>query len=340
MKFMMLAAGRGARLKPITEKIPKPAMPLLNVPMMFYPVQYLPPEAKIILNTFHLEDVLKKTLAKHAKNFGAEVISDGPALLGSGGGIKNAEAFLKGDGNFCVFNSDSIFLADNPGFVERAKEFHLKNKALATLVVIEDPRIESQGWGAIWEDKNGKVVALGKSRPPDAINGFHFVGFMIVSDKIFKFLPPGESHVFEDGFIPAMMAGELVQTYKTSGRWFETGNAADYLASTRFLIKELQNNSQYLMGLQRQFHPQFRLFTKNSIFDKPMNTSALDCLLTSEQFSVGGGVKLEGFAVLGDQVSIGAGCHIANAVLLDGATVPKNSVIRNQIIGCQAPAVR
>lgn len=166
MKYMILAAGQGTRLKPVTDKIPKSIVPLLNVPMIFYPHQYFC-SGEIMVNAFHLEQTLRRTLEKHAKNFGAEIISDGNILRGSGGGLKNAEDFFKDVDHLTLVNADSVFLSDDPDFLKKAEEEHKKNNALATIVVIEDARVKSQGWGAIWTDNQNKFMIWVKNNPAE-----------------------------------------------------------------------------------------------------------------------------------------------------------------------------
>lgn len=330
MKLMLLAAGLGTRLRPVTDKIPKPAVPLLTVPMIFYPFYHFNNLNQVVVNTFHLPDVLKNTLQKQSRNFSAQIISDGNQVLGTGGGIKNAENYLKGDDNFFVANSDSVFLPSKQDFMEQAKELHIKNKALATLVVIEDARVKTKNWGAVWVDKKDNILTVGKNKPSDSNHGYHYVGFLVLNEKIFDFLPSGVSNIFDDGIMPALRAGEKVQIFKTSGAWFETGNPDEYLESTQLLLQAYLDGNNYLHSLLKNFSPHHKFFSGST--NLPINASELHHLLIQDAVGWGGGNKFEGFVVLGNNITLGSGCHIKNSVILDNVIIDKNSKISNQII--------
>src|SRR5690349_23119 len=136
MNLQILSAGLGTRLRPITEKIPKPALPVLNVPMFFYSLHYFDKKNfnNIVVNTFHLENVLKSEISKYDGDL--LFISDGKEVLGTGGGIENVRETLEGDDYFWVANGDCIFLSDDE-FVQNAEKNHRLKKPIATLVVME-----------------------------------------------------------------------------------------------------------------------------------------------------------------------------------------------------------
>ncbi len=332
MKLFMLAAGLGTRLRPLTNKIPKPAVPVLTVPMIFYPYYHFNNITSVVVNTFHFPNILKSTLVRQARNFATEIISDGKSILGSGGGIKNAESLLKGSGAFAVSNSDAVFLPEDAYFLEKAKMQHRKSQPMATIVVIEDQRIEQLGWGAVWVDEHDKILDIGKVKPAAAVKGYHYIGFLYLDDKMLDILPKGESNIFGNGILKAIAKGLSVQLYKAKGIWFEMGSAEEYLEGTGELLKHFANGNLFLTELLQNYSPHAKLSTKENQQNIQADTSTLNYLLTKDTYQIDGGVNLGGFVVIGRNVIIEAGCHLKNVVILDNVTVKKNTEATNQII--------
>ena len=126
---MILAAGFGKRLQPITHKTPKPLFPFMNKPVLEHTIRFLQSFgiSKIIANVHHLSSVIIDQFETKIQ-FSIE-----KEILGTAGGIKKAQGFLKG-GPFLVINGD-ILTSIN---LTEVINFHKKRKALITLVVRED----------------------------------------------------------------------------------------------------------------------------------------------------------------------------------------------------------
>ncbi|MBI4041650.1 MAG: nucleotidyltransferase family protein [Deltaproteobacteria bacterium] len=130
MKAMILAAGLGTRLYPLTEHFPKPLLPFREKPLIGHTLDLLKKANifEVVINFHHFPDPLKKYL-KTQKEF-EFVFSDEPQILGTGGGILKAKPYLKED-RFVVINSDVVM---QPSISELLK-FHLAKKSLATMLV-------------------------------------------------------------------------------------------------------------------------------------------------------------------------------------------------------------
>ncbi|MES2769420.1 MAG: NDP-sugar synthase [Bdellovibrionota bacterium] len=330
MNLQILSAGLGTRLKPITEKIPKPALPILNVPMFFYSLHYFDKKNfnNIVVNTFHLENELQKTLSKFDPDL--KFVSDGKEVLGTGGGIESVRPSLEGDDYFWVANGDCVFLSDD-NFVELAEKNHKLKKPIATLVVMEHPDVGTK-FGGVWVDNEDRVLDIGKTKPANATKGYHFTGFRILSDEIFKFLPQGPSELF-DSLKTAMREGHQVHIYKTTGHFFETGNQKDFLDCTKSVLRFLKEKrySNFLTSLLKKYTPESRLNDLSIDLKLPPHDN-LEYLFVDKNFTLFNDCTLEGFLVVGKNAVIKERCSLKNVVILDDQIIAENSEISDTII--------
>lgn len=330
MNLQILSAGLGTRLRPVTEKIPKPALPILNVPMFFYSLHYFNKKNfnNVVVNTFHLENVLKSTLTKYESDL--TFISDGKEVLGTGGGIENVRETLEGDDYFWVANGDCLFLSDDD-FVTYAEKDHKLKKPIATLVVMEHPEVGTK-FGGVWVDAEDRVLDIGKNKPSNAVKGYHFTGFRILSDEIFKFLPEGPSELF-DSLRTAMSEGHKVHIYKTTGEFFETGNQKDFLDCTNTVLKylKIKKYSKFLESLLKKYAPESKLNDLAIDLKLPPHDE-LQYLLVDKDFTIFNDSTLKGFVVAGKNVEIREHCTLENVVILNDKIIEENSDISNSII--------
>lgn len=330
MNLQILSAGLGLRLRPITEKIPKPALPILNVPMLFYSLHYFNKKNfnNIVVNTFHLENTLKDTVS--LLESGLTFVSDGKEVLGTGGGIENVRQSLEGNGYFWVANGDGIFLSDDD-FVANTEKNHKLKKPIATLVVMDHPDV-GRKFGGVWVDQEDRVLGIGKTRPQGATKGYHFTGFRILSDEIFKYLPKGPSELF-DSLKMAMDEGHKVEVYKTTGHFFEAGNEKDFIDCTKTLLTFLEEKkySKFLNSLLKKYSSKSRL-NDLSVELKLAPHENLKHLFVGENFKLFNESELEGFIVAGNNVVIKEKCHLKNVVILNNQLISENTEIENKII--------
>jgi mannose-1-phosphate guanylyltransferase len=330
MNLQILSAGLGTRLRPITDKIPKPALPVLNVPMLFYSLHYFKEKTfnSAVVNTFHLENKLKDIISKFEPAL--KFVSDGKEVLGTGGGIKNVKAHLEGDDFFWVINGDCVFLSDDD-FVTKTEKNHQLKKPMATLVVMDHPDVGTK-FGGVWVDNEDRVLDIGKNKPINAVKGYHFTGFRILSDEVFKYLKAEPSELF-DGLRVAMKEGHQVHIYKTTGHFFETGNLKDYIDCTRQLLKFL-NEKKYLKFLEslfKKYSPKSRLNDLAVDLKLPPHDN-LKNLFIDENFKLFEDSNLEGFVVAGKNVVVKERARLKDVVILNDQIISENSEIESTIV--------
>lgn len=250
MKAFLLAAGLGTRFRPHTEKIPKPCLPFLGMPLYLHASFHLKPLVKtglvdgLVVNTFHRPEFIEETIIKKPPfGLNCEFSREKDFIKGSGGGLKYAERLFDKKSPIILINSDEVFFPDSETFLLDALEFHNKRGNYATLVGIPYPGIGSSLSG-LWS-KNESLLSIGKQAHPDANLALHYTGYQILSPEVFDILfDHGECNIFYDGLVK-MLGKKKIEVFKTQGRWFETGSLPKYLEAHALCMTDLKNSTLF-----------------------------------------------------------------------------------------------
>ena len=229
---MVLAAGLGTRLRPLTLEIPKPIAPVLGQPLCGYVIEFLRLHGatEFLLNLHHGPDIIRKTIDSWTKNRFPMEYAFEPEILGTGGGIRNARKFLQ-TGTFVAANSDVI--ARFP--LDQAIAQHRKTKALATLVLFPDP---ARRYTPVRVREDGKISGFGAEAPPGATEGF-FTGYQIAEPELLGKIPPvGPSCIVRHTYAPLIAAKAPIFAFMASGFFLDFGAPADYLSGVISLLGE------------------------------------------------------------------------------------------------------
>lgn len=339
MKAMVLAAGLGTRLRPVTDHYAKPALPFLNIPLIYFalPILELAGMNELVLN-LHYKPEQIQNLAKNIPGFQGRV-NFSPELdkpLGSGGGIWRAKNFLKGSGNFLVANGDEVILPSRSNMMDLLMRTHLRHDAIATLLVVRHPKVGQQ-FGGVWADSQQMVHGFGKNAPTEgSFTGFHYVGIQVISERVFDYLPEGESNILYDALTAAIKNGEKVCVAEETCTWFESGNPTDFLEATQACLKLLAAGSPFLLKLAERFWPRYQ--ERKSLWigagtDLPANSVSDGAqVLCGNDCRVAASARLKGFVVLGDGAEISEGCHLEDCVVLPNAKTASHVTIRKEIV--------
>ena len=246
MRGLILAAGLGERLRPLTLTRAKPALEFLNVPMLAFPYHWLNTLGltDLTLNTHHLPDTVRAA-AMHVGDPAVHLhFTFEPTILGSGGGIGQARVHLTGERTFAVANGDAVVLFERPDTLRRMLEFHEQRGALATLLTCPLAGVGEKIPG-VWMTGGGEVRGFGKTSPAAGATCAHYASFMFLSDEIWREYPEGNSNILYDVLLPRIERGEKVYGYHVEDlRWFETGNAHDYLAAAESCLREWRDHTK------------------------------------------------------------------------------------------------
>ncbi len=248
--LMIFAAGLGTRLRPATLENPKPAIPLLGMPLGYYILPYLENLTiqNAVVNTFHLPEKIH-ALYKKIPSFNFHFSDEKDFIKDSGGGLKQAEHFFSKTNPILALNADEVFFLKDSRFLQKALDFHDKEKNYATLIVMEHPEAGKK-FGAIWCDGD-RVKDIGKDPEQAKIKtGFkpwHYIGLQILSVDILKSVPENKaSNIFYDVLIHQLQK-EKVQIFPIQCDWYEVGSTQDYFETTTAIQNKLQQkDSIYL----------------------------------------------------------------------------------------------
>jgi len=354
MNAMLLCAGLGQRFQPHTQKLAKPTLPFLNVPLMGYGLFYLELLGlkNLAINTHHLPQGIQSVTECLVHNQPYKVsFSHEPKILGSGGGIKKAEEILRAGGgreataseHFIVANGDEIILFAHDNGYAPLIEAHKKSGAIATLLTTAHPEA-GRKLGGVWADSRGQVTRLGGAgddKHPYQ-NAQHFTGVFVFSQKIFSYMPnasTGAFHIFKDCLDKALAAGEGVMTYHDRELlWLDMSSEQDYISSTamalRVLKKELASavtlnkilarfdNSVEQVGEAQWLAPGAKF---NGLLD-------IDSYLFMGKDSfVGEGVEVHGFGVLGANSQFIQG-YIESSAIAPNVHINEMVSLRKQLV--------
>ena len=225
MKAMILAAGLGTRLRPLTNTVPKPLLPVGGTPLIVWNLLLLKRHGfhDVVINLHHLAPMIEQALG-NGSQFGLRIMySQEPMLLGTGGGIKQAEPYFCGE-PVLVLNGDTLFELD----LSALCAFHLERKAAATLVLREDP--EAVRWGLIDVGADDRIVRItGRGLPVSCpTRPRMFAGIHILNPRLLRHVQPGVASSIIDPYVSALERGEPLLGYDLKGYWSDVGTAERY----------------------------------------------------------------------------------------------------------------
>jgi len=297
MRGMILAAGFGTRLWPLTVDRTKPAVPFLNRPLISYSVEYLKQFGinEIIINLHHEPESIKELLGDGSR-FGVSIeYSEEPAILGTSGALDKVRHLLERD-TFVVINGKIVTNID----LNAAIRTHRRRGALATLVLRENRKrehftiVEVNGAGNIARFAGfPEAKASADLLPPPLM----FTGIQVLDPAIFNYIPRGVfSHSTVHVYPRAIAEGETIAAHIADGDWFEMSTLERYLdISIEFLHR----------GGQRV------ICGKGSIIEE--------------------GAEVED-GVIWDRSRVCAGATLRRVVVADDVIVPAGSRFENAII--------
>lgn len=236
MKAMILCAGLGTRLRPLTERWPKPAIPLLGKPLLRYALAVLKRGgvSTVGINTHHLPDEMERVAAAECERARLPLqISREPVIQGTGGGIRGLRSFLDGDA-FVVFNGDILFALDLAPIVAA----HRESNAAATMVLLPMPKDEP--YAAVELDGERRIRRIaGRGPGGQGLSSWHFSGVHVMSPAVFDFMAKeGPEDINREVYVRMIDQGLAVRGHVVDAFWSDVGTPSRYLAAQRELLFE------------------------------------------------------------------------------------------------------
>jgi len=328
---MILAAGLGTRLRPITDALPKPMVPVLNRPVMEHIVRLLGRHgfAEAIANLHWFPEAIEGHFGDGSA-FGIELsYSREEQLLGTSGGVRNAAGFL-GD-SFLVISGDALTDID----LAAMREFHESHDGVATLATRRVA--DTTQFGVAITGSDGRIQGFQeKPEPAEALSDLANCGIYMFRAEIFDFFPEaGTSKAAGDGdpagfadwamdVFPALLESDVpFYSHEIEAYWNDIGN-----------LEELrQGNFDALLG-EVEIEP-----GAPEVADGIRAASSLDGAevvgpaLIGAGVELGAGARVAGPAIVGDGCRIGAGAVVRDSILLSGAELAPQSMLFGAIAG-------
>jgi len=227
---MILAAGIGTRLRPITYSVPKPMLPLGGRPLIAWLVDSLidAGTSEIVVNLHHLPDSIESYLPS-AFPITRFHFSYEPQILGTGGGLRKVRALFEAEEDFFLMNGDTL---QRPAF-EELRRARREKHGIAALTLRQPP--PGDRYTAVWEE-NGLITGYGQGRGRSLM----FSGSHCVSSRVFRYIPDRPvSDLTGDVYQPLVKSGrEMVAgVLNDDPMWFDIGTPQRYLAAARAIGK-------------------------------------------------------------------------------------------------------
>jgi mannose-1-phosphate guanylyltransferase len=328
---MVLAAGLGTRLRPITNGIPKPMAPVLNRPVMEHTLRLLVRHGftEAIANLHWFPETIEGRFGDGSA-FGLELsYSREEALLGTAGGVRNVAGFL-GD-SFLVVAGDALTDLDFAAM----REFHESHDGLATLAT---KRVaETDQYGVVIAGEDGRIQGFQeKPDPAEALSNLANTCIYMFRSEIFDFFPaPGTSKAAKQAdapqfadwamdVFPALLDGDLpFYSHEIDAYWNDIGNVEE-LRQTNFdaLAGAVDVNADV---------PEAAPGIRSAVALDGIEVEAP--ALIGEGVELGPGARIQGPAILGEGCRIGAGAWVRDAILLAGAELQAGAMLTGGIAG-------
>ncbi len=247
MKAMILAAGKGTRVQPITHVIPKPMIPILQKPVMEFLLELLKEHGfrEIMVNVSHLAEEIENYF-RDGQRFGVEIaysfegrIEEGELIgdaLGSAGGLKKIQDFQHFfDETFVVLCGDALVDLDLTEAVKRHKE----KGAIASLITKKVSKNQVSSYGVVVTDNDGKVKAFQeKPSVEEAISNSINTGIYLFEPEIFDHIPSGKKFDIGSDLFPKLVEKELpFYALPMDFEWVDIGKVPDYWSAIRSVLQ-------------------------------------------------------------------------------------------------------
>jgi mannose-1-phosphate guanylyltransferase/mannose-1-phosphate guanylyltransferase/phosphomannomutase len=331
MRAMILAAGLGTRLRPITYEMPKPMVPVLNRPVMEHIVRLLSRHGftETIANLHWFPELIEDRFGD-GSDLGVELsYSYEEQLLGTSGGVRNAAAFL-GD-SFLVISGDALTDID----LTAMREFHESHDGIATLAT---KRVEDTSqFGVVITGGDGRVQGFQeKPDPAEALSDLANCGIYMFRSQIFDFFPapgtseaagPGDPPGFADwamDVFPRLLEGDVpFYSHEIDAYWNDIGNLEELRESTVDALTGavvVEREGEVVDG-----------FRSGSASDD--EGSLVGPVLVAPGAEIGDDVRIDGPSVIGAGARIGAGSRLREVIALPGAEIGAGAVLVGAIVG-------
>lgn len=320
MKAMILAGGMSTRLYPLTKEVPKPLVPIAGEPNSGHLLRYL--------RSFGIEDVainvhyLADKIVEHFGDGSAYGVKlhylHEPVLLGSAGGVKQMEDFLRDD-TFVVIGCDEI----TDMRLDALLAFHKKREAVATIGLVHADDVTH--YGVVVLDEGGRIVDF-QEKPAKGTERSNLVntGVYVFEPSIFDRIPAGEFWDFGKNVFPELQreGAPFFGMHMAGAYWRDIGTPGEYRLATRDVLE----GKVRLLGNAR-----VRGIPSDAILGNDVRVEG--DVRVGSRARLGEGARVIGPAVIGDDVIVGAGAVVEDSIVWDRARIGSGARVVDSIVG-------
>jgi mannose-1-phosphate guanylyltransferase len=314
---MVLAAGLGTRLRPLTNEITKPMVPVLDRPVMAHILDLLEDHGfeDVIANLHYFPESIKQYFGERL-SYRFE-----PELLGTAGGVRGCADFF-GDDSFVVISGDALTDIDLGAFAAR----HREAGGIATLAVkkVSDTR----EYGVVLHDRDGRITGFQeKPSPEEALSDLGNCGIYIFSPEIFDYFPDRPFVDWAQDVFPALLESDIpFHIHEVREYWNDVGSLAELRQGTFDALRgELR-----LQVEGRELAPGLIVAGESVV---PRSAEIEGSVWIGSDVELGEDVRLTGPLVLGDGARVGEGAQLRDSILLPGTEVAQGAILIGAIAG-------
>ena len=306
IKAMVMSAGVGSRLDPLTRFVPKPLVPIANRPVMDILFEKLISIGvkDVICNTHYLSDKIIERYKKNNFGINFNFIKE-ETLSGTAGGVKKCQFFFDKDNPFLVLSADGLSNVD----LEKGIEIHKKSGAIATIGIKQISLEEVSHFGVVVTDENGFISEF-QEKPSinEAKSNFINTGIYIFDYKIFDYIPENTFYDFAKNVFPELLKEHAINTFEVKEYWSDIGTL-----------------EQYKQSVQDLFNGECKFSHAPIVYDHSGAYIAEDAVIPKS-------VQFVGNSVIGRYSNIGENTVIENSIIWDNVVIAPNLRIADSVI--------
>jgi mannose-1-phosphate guanylyltransferase/mannose-1-phosphate guanylyltransferase/phosphomannomutase len=321
MRAMVMAAGLGTRLRPLTYEVPKPMVPVVNRPIMEHILRLLKRHGfeQAIANLHWFPDTIRDRFGQGSE-LGIELsYSYEEELLGTAGGVRNVSEYF-GAEPFLVMAADALTDIDLAGL----RAAHEANDGIATLAVKRVPNVSE--FGVVITGGDGRVQGFQeKPDPAEALSDLASCMIYVLEPEIFGYFPDRPAVDFALDVFPALLEHDVpFHVHVIDAYWNDVGSLDEYLRGNLDAVQgavdvELAGTLLAESGGDRA--------------SEEGEPGVSGRVLVDEGCAIDPSSRLDGPVTIGERCAIGAGARVKQAVLLPGAEVPADATLAGGVLG-------
>ncbi len=318
MKAMVLAAGLGTRMRPLSQLRAKAALPVLDRPLIHWTLERLAHAGivDVVINLHHRPSSVVRAVGD-GRSLGLRVTySRERVLLGTGGGPRKVRRVF-GDEPFLLVNGDVFFDFDLRELIQAQQ----RSRARVALGLLPNP--DPRRYPPVVTDRTRRILSIGGRPRAERGRPWLFTGLHVLDPRLLERLPHGCSDSVHDLYVPLLREGEFLLGVPLRGAWYDLGAPSLYLASQRALLAQAVGKRGCLVHREALVDPGAAV--QGSVLGK-------GCVVKK------GARVLD--SVLWENVTVGPGAAVLSSVVGDGVRIPASARVEGEVMTRATRATR